>query len=61
MNMRILLVGLLAMVALAACEKQGPAERLGEQVDEMAEDAANAAEDACEDAKREAGAEDTDC
>jgi len=57
----MLLALLLTAFLMVACERQGPAERVGEQIDETAEDVANAAEDACENAKEAANAEDTDC
>lgn len=46
---------------ITACEKEGPAERMGSTVDEAAEDAGNKIEDACEDVKEKAGAENTNC
>jgi hypothetical protein len=57
----LLLTLLLSAFLTVACERQGPAERVGEQIDEAAEDFGNAVEDACEDAKEAANAEDTDC
>jgi hypothetical protein len=57
----LLLTLLLSAFLTVACERQGPAERVGEQIDEAAEDVGNAVEDACEDAKEAATAEDTDC
>ena len=49
------------LLALGACEQQGPFEEAGENIDQAAEDAGNAVEDACEDVKDELGAEDEDC
>lgn len=46
---------------VTACEKEGPAERMGSKVDEAAEDAGDKMEDACEDAKEKVGAENTNC
>ena len=52
---------LLSALLTAACEKQGPAERLGEKIDDTTTDVGNAVEDACENLKDAANAEDTDC
>lgn len=57
----IFVILLLTAMLTAGCERQGPAERAGEEIDETVEDVANAAEDACEDAKEAAGAEDDEC
>lgn len=46
---------------LAACEREGPMERAGENIDEAATDMGNAVEDKCEEMKEGAGADDTDC
>lgn len=37
---------LLGMLGLTACEEQGPAERLGENIDEAVEEAGDAIEEA---------------
>ena len=50
-----------ALLALAACEQQGPFEEAGEKIDESIEEVENSVEDACEDFKEEMGAEDKDC
>lgn len=42
----LLLVGMVSTVGLVGCEKDGPAENLGEQVDEAAQDAKRKIEDA---------------
>lgn len=56
---QLLLLSLLGLgtLALQSCEREGPAERAGEQLDDAARDAGDAArdlgnriEDACEDA-----------
>ncbi len=52
---------LLATAFLAACEKKGPMEELGEDMDEAIEEVEQAVDDACEEIKEEVGAEDTDC
>lgn len=59
---------LLAGLLLAACEKDGPAERAGERIDEAAdelqdggEDLADAVEDACEEFKEGVDAKDRNC
>lgn len=44
MKLRLLILALASLV-LAACEEQGPAERLGENIDEGAAQAREAAED----------------
>ncbi|MEQ8312870.1 MAG: hypothetical protein RL839_13750 [Gammaproteobacteria bacterium] len=44
---RIMILSIFLTLGLAACE-QGPAERLGEDLDNAADDIGNAAEDACE-------------
>lgn len=46
---------------LAACHKEGPAEKAGKQLDQAATDVGNKVEDVCEKAKEEAGAKDTRC
>jgi predicted small lipoprotein YifL len=61
MKIRFLLLAMLLALPLAACEKKGPMEKAGEQIDEAVEDAGNAVEDACEDAMDARGAEDKDC
>jgi len=55
-------------VFISGCEKDGPAERAGENMDDAVEqmqdqgrDLGNKIEDACEDMKEGAGAQDTDC
>lgn len=40
----------LSSFALTACNNEGPAERMGREIDEAVTDAGNAIEDACEDA-----------
>ncbi|MDX1460331.1 MAG: hypothetical protein R3348_04685 [Xanthomonadales bacterium] len=50
-----------ALLALTACEDEGPFEQAGEDIDQSIEDARNEVEDACEDVKEELGAEDKDC
>lgn len=45
----IALLTLLGSLALTACD-EGPAERLGEDLDNAATDIGNAVEDACEEA-----------
>jgi hypothetical protein len=52
---------LLLAGGLAACDKKGPMEQAGENIDNAATDAGNAIEDSCEKAKEAAGAEDTRC
>jgi len=42
----LLLVGIISTVGLAGCEKDGPAENLGEDIDEAAQDAKREIEDA---------------
>lgn len=46
---------------MTACEKEGPAERMGSKMDEAAEDVGNEIEDACEELKDKGGAENTNC
>lgn len=48
--MRTLLL-LLAIAALAACEKEGPAEKAGRQLDQAADKAAQSVEKAGENAR----------
>jgi hypothetical protein len=45
MRTQFLIVMLLAGLSLAACEKDGPAENLGERVDDALDDASDRAED----------------
>ena len=67
---RLPIISVMALVAIlsAGCEKEGPAEKAGKQIDEVTEnikqegtDIGNAIEDACEDVKEDMGAEDKDC
>ncbi|HEX7054470.1 MAG TPA: hypothetical protein VF211_11120 [Burkholderiales bacterium] len=44
--MRILLIIVAAAFTLAACDREGPAERAGEKVDNAVEDARDAINDA---------------
>lgn len=44
-------LALAATLGLAACEEEGPAEQLGEQVDESTEEAGEAIEEAGEEAE----------
>lgn len=44
--MAILVLSVLGVVGLTACEKKGPAEQLGEKVDEAAQDVKRGVEDA---------------
>ena len=51
--MKNIVLLLTVSLGLVACENDGPAERLGEEIDRAAgqlEDAGNAVEDLCEDA-----------
>ena len=52
---------LIAAMAFAGCEQDGPAEELGQDIDEAAEEVRQAVDDACEDIKEGAGAENTNC
>lgn len=52
---------LLAALALAACEKKGAMEELGEDIDEAVEEVEQAVDDACEEIKDDLNAEDKDC
>jgi hypothetical protein len=64
MQLRKLALVLFATAALggiAGCEREGPMERAGENLDEASRDLGNAIEDKCEDAKERMGADDTDC
>ena len=56
-----LLTLILAAMISTACERQGPFEEAGENLDEAVEDVQNSVEDACEDAKENLDADDTDC
>jgi outer membrane lipoprotein-sorting protein len=56
-----LLMTLLAVLCLPACQQQGPFEEAGENIDEAVEDTKDAVDDACEDVKEAVGAEDEDC
>lgn len=51
---------LFSILMLAACN-EGPAERMGENIDDAINDAGNAVEDACEDVRDAVGAADRDC
>ena len=50
----------MAILLLAACN-EGPAERMGENIDDAINDAGNAIEDACEDVRDAVNAVDRDC
>lgn len=54
-------LAILLSALLIGCDREGPAEEFGENIDETAEDIGNEIEDACEEAKDEMGAEDEDC
>ncbi|MEX0738254.1 MAG: hypothetical protein WD071_02825 [Pseudohongiella sp.] len=43
---KLYLLFIVAVLGLAACEQQGPAEEAGENIDEAAEEAADAINDA---------------
>ncbi len=43
---KLYLLFIVAVLGLAACDEQGPAEEAGEQIDEAAEEAGDAFEDA---------------
>ena len=58
---RIVAVSILLAMGIAACEKQGPFESAGEEIDNAVDDSKDALEDACEEAKEAVGAEDKDC
>ena len=45
------MAALVALSLLAACEEEGPAERLGEKVDETVSEAADTAEDVADEIK----------
>lgn len=47
------ILALFLALGLAACEREGPAERAGENIDEAAEDAGEAVDDAMEEAEDE--------
>ena len=47
-NLSYLFAALVALPLLGACEEEGPAEKLGKQIDETVEGAADAAEEAAE-------------
>lgn len=53
-----ILIAMITVLGLTACENDGPAERFGEQVDQAASNAQNAASNAADtvgDAARDAG------
>ncbi len=47
-KMHVLAVALLLGLALTACEKDGPAERAGEEIDKAAKDVGRAVDNAAE-------------
>lgn len=59
-SMTLAAMALTAFLA-AGCERDGPMENAGEELDDVAKDVGNAVEDACEDVKEGANADDTDC
>jgi hypothetical protein len=64
LNMRtpLTLYALILSALLAVgCERDGPVENAGEEVDDAISDTGNAIEDACEDVKDAVDAEDRDC
>jgi len=48
-----LVLALLLTVGMTACEREGPAERTGEEIDEAAEEAGEALEEAGEETREE--------
>lgn len=60
-NVARILCAALLCAGMAACDKKGPAETVGEKIDKTATDVGNAVEDKCEEAKESAGASDTRC
>lgn len=56
----ITMLFLVSLMGLTACN-EGPAERLGSDIDEAADDAADALDDACEDIRDAVGARDPNC
>lgn len=60
MKLQSIAVLLFSILMLAACD-DGPAERMGENIDNAVNDAGNAIEDACEDVLDAANAADSDC
>lgn len=60
-KLTLVFIATAALVGVAGCERQGPAERAGESLDKAATDIGNAIEDKCEEAKEGLGADDTRC
>ncbi len=60
MKLQSIAVVLFSTLMLAACD-EGPAERMGENIDDAVNDAGNAIEDACEDVADAVNAADRDC
>lgn len=60
-NVARVLCAALLCAGMAACEKKGPAETVGEKIDNATTDIGNKIEDKCEEAKESAGAKDTRC
>ncbi|MDP1931151.1 MAG: hypothetical protein Q8L60_06825 [Gammaproteobacteria bacterium] len=56
----ITMLFLVSLMGLTACN-EGPAERLGRDIDDAATDAANAIEDVCEDVRDAVNARDPNC
>lgn len=46
--MRVLILGAVILLALAACDREGPAERAGEAIDRAGEKASRAIENTAE-------------
>jgi len=60
MKLQSIAILLFSTFMLAACS-DGPAERMGENIDDAVNDAGNAVEDACEDVRDAVNAADRDC
>ena len=59
--MLIFFTAILSMTVVTACESDGPAEEIGEDIDNALTDAGNKIEDICEDVKDGLNAADKNC
>ncbi len=60
MKLQTIAAVLFSVFMLTACD-EGPAERMGENIDNAVNDAGNAIEDACEDVRDAVNAADRNC
>lgn len=60
-NLTCATLSLALLLGVTACDNDGPAEELGENIDNAAESVGDTLDDACEDVKEATGANNDDC